>query len=55
MLIGSLFFVNHHYVGAIVGLVIVALGAWMWALEGPGGYHIHLKPQGQDGHGSAKH
>jgi cytochrome c oxidase subunit I len=42
MLIGALFFVNHHYLGAIVGLGITFFGAWMWSLEGPGGYHIHL-------------
>jgi cytochrome c oxidase subunit 1 len=26
---------------AIGGLVIIALGATLWAIEGPGGYHIH--------------
>jgi hypothetical protein len=26
---------------AIFGLVMVAMGATLWALEGPGGYHLH--------------
>ncbi|GAB1489197.1 cytochrome c oxidase subunit I [Opitutaceae bacterium] len=55
MLIGSLFFANHNMLGAICGLVIVFFGAWMWALEGPGGYHIHPNESEGDsdhGHGS---
>ncbi len=41
MLFGALFFCNHIMMGAIVGLIITFFGAWMWALEGPGGYHLH--------------
>ena len=41
MLIGALFFSNHHMVGAIIGLAITFAGAWMWSVEGPGGYHLH--------------
>lgn len=33
---------NMGYV-AIVGLIIIALGVTLWALEGPGGYHLHPK------------
>ena len=27
----------------ILGLVIITLGISLWALEGPGGYHLHPK------------
>jgi cytochrome c oxidase subunit I len=42
LFIGALFFVNHHMIGAIGGGVIMFLGIFLWAVEGPGGYHIHL-------------
>jgi cytochrome c oxidase subunit 1 len=29
----------------ILGLVIIALGISLWALEGPGGYHLHPKKE----------
>jgi cytochrome c oxidase subunit 1 len=48
MLIGSLFFCNHNFIGAIGGLVIVFFGAWMWSVEGPGGYHLHPTKEGSD-------
>ncbi|MFT3784499.1 MAG: cytochrome c oxidase subunit I [Nibricoccus sp.] len=41
MLIGGLFLANHNYVGAIAGGALTFLGATLWALEGPGGYHVH--------------
>ena len=28
------------------GGVIVVLGCYLWSLEGPGGYHIHLDEKG---------
>ncbi len=28
---------------AISGLVIIAIGVTLWALEGPGGFHLHPK------------
>jgi hypothetical protein len=27
----------------------VFFGAWMWSLEGPGGYHLHPTRDNQDG------
>jgi cytochrome c oxidase subunit 1 len=42
LLIGALFFVNHIMIGAIAGGVVMFLGVYLWAAEGPGGYHIHL-------------
>jgi cytochrome c oxidase subunit 1 len=42
ILIGALFFVNHIMLGAIAGGAIMFLGVYLWAAEGPGGYHIHL-------------
>lgn len=44
MLIGSLFLANHNYLGAISGGVLTFLGAYLWASEGPGGYHVHAEP-----------
>jgi cytochrome c oxidase subunit 1 len=54
MLIGGLFFVNHNMPGAIAGLAVVFLGAYLWAVEGPGGYHIHPEGDGHD-NGSGHH
>lgn len=42
LLIGALFFVNHNMIGAIAGGAVMFLGVYLWAAEGPGGYHIHL-------------
>ena len=42
LLIGAIFFVNHIMIGAIAGGAILFLGVYLWAVEGPGGYHIHL-------------
>ncbi len=39
MLVGSLYLANHNYVGAIGGGALTFLGAYLWAFEGPGGYH----------------
>jgi len=30
---------------SILGLVIITLGISLWALEGPGGYHLHPKKE----------
>lgn len=45
MLVGSLFLANHNYLGAISGGVLTFLGAYLWASEGPGGYHVHAEPE----------
>jgi len=37
-----------HLPFAIAGGVLLFLGCYLWALEGPGGYHIHLKPDGTE-------
>ncbi len=50
LLIGALFFVNHLMIGAIFGGVIMFLGVYLWAAEGPGGYHIHLDHKNHDKH-----
>ena len=42
LLIGAIFFVNHIMVGAIAGGAVMFLGVYLWAAEGPGGYHIHV-------------
>jgi len=41
LLIGAIFFVNHHYEGAIAGGLLFVFGVYCWASEGPGGYHVH--------------
>ena len=53
MLTGSLFFANHNMIGAIVGLGITFFGAWMWSVEGPGGYHLHPTKQDDDSSNSS--
>lgn len=42
LLIGAIFFVNHIMIGAMAGGAIMFIGVYLWAAEGPGGYHIHL-------------
>ena len=37
-----------HLPFALAGGVILFLGAYLWSLEGPGGYHIHLDAQGNE-------
>jgi len=55
MLIGSLFLANHNYTGAICGGVLTLLGAYLWAFEGPGGYHMHAEPEGSAKDSYTKH
>ena len=50
LLIGALFFVNHIMIGAIAGGAIMFLGVYLWASEGPGGYHIHLDDKNHPKH-----
>lgn len=42
LLIGAIFFVNHIMIGAIAGGAVMFIGVYLWAAEGPGGYHVHL-------------
>ena len=37
---------SSHIPLAITGGAILVLAAYLWSLEGPGGYHIHLDAQG---------
>ncbi|MBW8780555.1 MAG: cytochrome c oxidase subunit I [Verrucomicrobia bacterium] len=53
LLIGSIFFVNHIYAGAIAGGALMVLGIYFWAAEGPGGYHVD--PAGHDDGSHGKH
>jgi len=46
ILTGSLFFTNHNFLGAICAGVAVLAGVYLWAWEGPGGYHLHLDQDG---------
>jgi len=46
MLAGSLFFTNHNFLGAIYAGVAVLAFIYLWAWEGPGGYHLHLDKDG---------
>ena len=48
VLFGALAFAASNYPLAIVGVGVVFLGTYLWALEGPGGYHIHLDEQGNE-------
>ena len=41
---------GHWSILPMIGAGVVVMSAWLWALEGPGGYHVH--PSGDDaGHG----
>ena len=44
---------SSHLPLAITGGVILLLSCYLWALEGPAGYHIHLDADGNptDSHG----
>ena len=46
MLTGGLFFTNHNFMGAIAGGVVLFIAVYLWAWEGPGGYHLHLDKDG---------
>lgn len=48
LLVGALAFAFHNLPVAIGGLVVVFIGCYLWALEGPGGYHIHLDDKGNE-------
>jgi cytochrome c oxidase subunit 1 len=48
LLVGAIAFAFHNLPIAIGGLVVVFLGCYLWALEGPGGYHIHLDDKGNE-------
>ena len=36
-----------HVPLAITGLCILVTACYLWSLEGPGGYHLHLGPDGK--------
>ena len=37
---------------AILGLLVIATGIALWALEGPGGYHLHPAEEDTETHHS---
>lgn len=52
ILTGGLFFANYNSIGAIAGVAFLFACVYLWSLEGPGGYHIHLD---EAGHGHDPH
>jgi len=57
MLVGGLLFANHNFLGAAIAGGVLFIGVYLWAWEGPGGYHLHLDKDGnaiepKDGHGN---
>ena len=48
LLVGAVALAASSYLVAIGGGAIVFLCCYLWALEGPGGYHIHLDAQGNE-------
>jgi cytochrome c oxidase subunit 1 len=48
LLIGGLAFAFYNVPLALVGVGILFLGCYLWALEGPGGYHIHIDDKGNE-------
>jgi cytochrome c oxidase subunit 1 len=48
LLTAAISFAFHNFPLAIGGLVVVFVSCYLWALEGPGGYHIHIDDQGNE-------
>ena len=48
LLIGALAFAFYNIPLALAGVGILFLGCYLWALEGPGGYHIHIDEKGNE-------
>lgn len=48
LLVGAISFAFHHTPIAIGGVIVTFLSCYLWALEGPGGYHIHLDEKGNE-------
>jgi len=46
---------NYGILLAIAGGALVFLGAYFWALEGPGGYHVHPDEEGSEAKGYGSH
>ena len=59
LLVAAFFFVNHGLIGAIACVAVLFAFVFLWAHEGPGGYHIHLDEHGNESgghdHGYKKH
>ena len=47
LLVAGLSFANYSLAGSVTGVAILFVCAYLWALEGPGGYHVH--PEGASG------
>ncbi|MBA3848641.1 MAG: cytochrome c oxidase subunit I [Opitutus sp.] len=48
LLVAMLAFAFHHIPLALGGGAILFLGCYLWSLEGPGGYHIHIDDKGNE-------
>jgi cytochrome c oxidase subunit 1 len=48
LLTGALAFAFNNIPVAIGGLVVMFLSCYLWSLEGPGGYHIHIDDKGNE-------
>ena len=44
LLVAGLSFANYSLAGSVTGVAILFVCVYLWALEGPGGYHVH--PEG---------
>ena len=41
LLTAGLCFANYNLTGSLIGLGLLLVSVYLWALEGPGGYHLH--------------
>jgi len=41
LLLGGLCFAHDNLAGSLAGVGVLVLSIYLWALEGPGGYHVH--------------
>jgi cytochrome c oxidase subunit I len=51
LLVAGLSFANYSLAGSVTGMAILFVCVYLWALEGPGGYHVH--PEGAGAPGAA--
>jgi cytochrome c oxidase subunit 1 len=41
LLVAGLCFASYNLTGSLIGLGLLLVSVYLWALEGPGGYHLH--------------
>ena len=55
LLTAGLCFASYNLTGSLIGLGLLLVSVYLWALEGPGGYHLHPEETGVATSGQGKH